>query len=155
MRLLHNEPWKFLVFLAGFLTVALGIIWICLATGGPINAANFRKLKTRMSRAEVEAILGNRASSVEDVRGRFDETAFLLKIKRLPPPLPQPKLGDLTMGPSIQVGDLRAASIAEWQTWEGSEGRIIVALDDEERVLASWFLQRVTWRYRLERQLPR
>jgi hypothetical protein len=157
MQLLRSKRFRCVCWLVAMLAIALSGFWTyVIATRDFISETGFRRLKTNMTVAEVEGILGGKASEIEDVRGqpnRFDLEDYT--VNRYPPARP-PKMGEFTMG-VVELKPPRSAempAIAEEHTWYGPEGRIMVALDNANRVVGGYFNQRVTWRYNLRQWLP-
>lgn len=157
MRLLRSKRFRCACWLVAVLAIALGGFWTyVVATRDFISETSFRRLKTNMTLAEVEAILGGKASEIEDVRGErniFEFLEFDTAISYFPPRAPK-------MGEFVEQVDLKPPksaempAIAEEHTWDGPEGRIMVALDNANRVVGGYFIQRVTWRYKLRQWLP-
>jgi hypothetical protein len=136
--------------------VLLGFVGLCIyvvATRSPIGVAGFQKLRLKMNRAEVEHLLGGPATGIVDLRATPDILEFDTKITYVP--RKPPKLGDasgkvLELTPPI--ADIRP--VAEQHIWEGPEGSLGVLFDQEERLAAASFVERVTWRTKLREWLP-
>jgi hypothetical protein len=159
MQLLRSKRFRCVCWLVAMLAIALGGFWTyVVATRDFISETCFRRLKTNMTLAEVEAILGCKASEIEDVRGepnRFERFDF--EIWTVPSIIPPggPKMGAiLDLVKLKQPKSAEMPAIAEEHTWDGPEGRITVALDNANRVVGGCFSQRVTWRYKLRQWLP-
>ena len=153
MRIYPHSRWQKRLWWTALFVLAVAGLWACLvATRDPINRSTCLKLGPNMTREEVEALLGPpawRMQNVEDAIENLHDTPILY----LPPPI-TPRMGDLTSEGSMELAHGDLGAITEGYVWEGSEGRIHVFLDEQGRVMLAWFLQRVTWRFRLQQWLP-
>jgi hypothetical protein len=160
-------PWCILV-----LVLAVGSFWIYVAaTRSAVNNRNFLKLKSFMSRAEVEAILGGPSTTTRRaeellIRGPDGVKAVDPKDGFHPIPGMMHEYSELWMTGSDNWGDVSKGAfefarakgdmdqITDVAIWDGPEARIVVSFDDSAEVMGARFQSRVTLRYKLQQSAP-